>query len=844
MKAKMKWLSVVLTLCLILSGILVVASAASDTTRSSEATNGGIQALLVTSKNVYSAEETIDATVSIGNISGVDVANVKTSITSPMEPAQENGSLDKTCEKLGAAQLLQNSFDLVLGDLGDNPYSGMDIQFVVALVAMVVSAAGLAILLITGKIRMNKTFCLLLLVGAMLIGLIPSVRAAETEEKKVEVAKLIKVGDRLINLTATVTWEEVETPVITRADMEAAIQEILWDYYMKDVWVQYDSVSLDKMSTLYGGFGRLDNHLSTLEDANSHDNLYSVCSNYPWVAYYETLGFPLFGNCLNAQSHNIWAFSDTTVENDRVNDMTIVRWHGYVNSCEEYDASSEYSARETGYLFHDNCVQTIDELKDFFRNWSNNLRPGDIIYLPGHIAVYAGNGYILHCGGGKYEAATGKDDIEINGSISAWTVEDFFFSENSYYSFSSYKKRGEGPTRVSVVRPLNILTIPNGNDDLGDDPLDDDFEYNGVNRLHWEFGFEKVKTEHNGYTIQPSAYTRMQYPGMNIDRTVNITPYGTATKDEEITYTVAIYNESNNAKYMAANGSVGEKYSGLPVTETLPENVKLVSAEGNPTIIGDTLYWSVDVDAGDHVELSYTVKVTGEIGDEIVNGGGWVGSIPSNTIVNTIGGQKLSAEAIVKMNGFNEADEDALNLNDTEFAEYIYNVKAGLDLNIPDVQELLDMLFTQEKIGPYPGMFGLFGGTNQLWMYTLNDTTANSSNQIWRNMVVDGFFGGTWVWSNSYDPDVRRTDDPRVDYLEPGDIIVNMTLSSSNGLTQQARTVTAWQVLVYMGDGYFASLNSDGLMTRINESVSILSCLNYDVFVALRPSQVYPNINE
>ena len=171
-----------------------------------------------TAKNVYSAGETIDATVSINNLSVLDIENVITTITSPMMSAQENGSLDKTCEKICAGDQVQNRFDLLLGDLGDNPYSGMDIQFVIALVAMVVSAAGLAIMLITGKIRMNKTFCLLLLAGVMLVSLIPNVRAAETNEKTVELAKVIMVDGRFINLTATVTWEETVGPVIMKYD--------------------------------------------------------------------------------------------------------------------------------------------------------------------------------------------------------------------------------------------------------------------------------------------------------------------------------------------------------------------------------------------------------------------------------------------------------------------------------------------------------------------------------------------------------------------------------------------------------------------------------------------------
>jgi len=858
MKEKMKWLSIVLTLCLIVSGILVVASAEGVTSMESVATNGGIQVSLDTKDgvDVYAREDEIEVILSIGNLSGVDVANVQTSIGGPVKPAQEGGSLENNLGSLGAAQLLQDNVKLNYSATAGNPYSGMDIHFVVALMVMFASAAGLGIMLITGKIRMNKTFCLLLLAGVMLIGLIPNVRAAETDEKKVEVAKNITINGHEVILTATVTWEEVETPVITRADMEAAIQEILWDYYMKDVWVQYDSSSFDDMSTLYGGFGRLDNHLSTLEDANSQDTLYTVCSNYPWVAYYETLGFPIFGYCMNAQSNNIWAYSGSTVKNEQVNDMIVRCYHGYGGEYTTtwYDEvhggySTDLNGRDNGYLPHEKCFDTSTELEAFIENWEENLRPGDIIHLPGHIVVYAGNGYILEAAGGKIDLENCIDTLEDDGSINAWTVEKFFFPKfwepKSGYELSRYDPQYE--SRIAIVRPLNILTIDDGDGDPSNDELNLNFVYDGVDYLNWQFEFDdKVLLAHSGYTIQPSAYTRMDYPGMNIDRTVNINPYGTATKGEEITYTVAIYNESNNAAYMAAKESAGVVYNGLPITETLPAGVEFVSAGGNYTMIGDTIYWSVDVAAGECESLSYTVRVTGEIGDEIVCGGGWVGAIPSNTIVNTVGGQKLSDEAIANMIEFYEdekVNEISAELADTEFAEYIYNVTAGLDLNIPDAQTLLDTLFTREYIYVSGGMYGVPKSSAKGYLYTLNENTADANNQIWRDMIINGFYGGTWVWSDNFDPDARRTDDPRIDYLEPGDIIVNMTLSDSNDELNEYGRVTACQVLVYLGDGNFASLDSEEGMSSMQVSDSILSCLNYDVFVALRPSQAYGDIN-
>jgi len=895
MKAKKNWLAIVLSLCLLVSSILVVASATGDAAMSTEATSGGIQVSLTTSKDTYAEKEAIKVILAVGNSTGVDVANVKTSVTVPEVLTLAKGSPDMTYEKLGAAQLLQNKLFVSLGELEvapeddpdwgseDDPDTNADsgddsdtnVILIVAIVVLVASAGGLAYLLITGKIRFNKTACLLLLVGVMLFSLIPNVSAEETDEKKLEVAKVITVNGQEVTLTATVTWEDAKAPdTITRADMEAAVTEIFWDYYMKDVWMQYDSMSFNNSVTYFhGGFSRLDTHLSTLENANSHDTLFSVCSNYPWVAYYETLGFPMFGYCMNAQSANVWGYAGTTVKNEHVNDMVVVRYHGissapFVNDGEGFIRNPDGTCsgtiepgREDGYLYHDKCLGSYEDLVAYFRNWKENLRPGDIIHLPGHIVVYAGNGYILECSGRKYNLDYSYDELEYEGAISAKTVEEYFFpsgTQTSAYPLSKYETSESG--RIAVVRPLDILTIDDGDGDPSNDVLDADFVYNGVDKLNWQFEFDKVPLAHSGYTIQPSAYTRMQYPCMNIDRTVNITPYGTATKGEEITYTVAIYNESNNARFVDNKIKSGDKdyagvdYKGLSITETLPDNVELVSAEG-ATIMGDKMYWTVDVPAGECVKVSYTVKVTGKIGDEIVCGGGWVGAIPSNTIVNTIGGKKLSEESVANLIEFYEVGKDVWNSNQdgykisaalesTEFAERIYNATTGLDLDLPDAQTLLDILFTQTHISVPGGMYGMNASPAEGWLYTLNDTTADPNNQIWRDMIVNGYFGGTWVWSNNFDPEVRRTDDPRIDYLEVGDIIVSMSLSARDENAGGYRTVTGWQVMVYLGDEYFASLNSEGRMTCMQGPRNTLPLLVSDVFVALRPSQVYENINQ
>ena len=644
---------------------------------------------------------------------------------------------------------------------------------------------------------------------------------------------------------------------ITRMDIENALAEVAWDFYIKDNWIQYDSVDLNTrtdgnnnpLSRWYGGHTRLDNYLNTLEDANSDDTLYSVCSYLPWAVYYETLDYPLFGNSLNASTLNLWLYAETP------DDMCVIRCHSWPENT--YQSTS----REEGYVTHEKCV-SYEEMREFLSNWEENLRPGDIFYaISGHTALYVGNGWIIESQGKKYNMVTGVDTVEVGGSIKAWTIEDYFLNEASGSNYLLSRLLEDENKRICVLRPLDLLTVDDGDGNPGNDVLDEEYELQ-LGSLNLQFSADPnniLKT--SGYTIQASAYSRLAYPAMNIDRTVNTTTYGTAVTGGTLTYSIAISNESNNPDYVAyrsyGTGStyLGTNYENLCIIETVPENTTLIDAAG-ANIVGNSLTWVVDVPVGETVIVSYTVQVTGAIGEYIINDGGMVADIPSNSLTNKIGGAKLSNDALANMNEFYESGTDVWNSNDgykisagvtqgTRFAERIYNETVGIDLQLPEIQELVNILFAQTMVEEEHGMYlQNSNGSNSKYMYTLNDTTADSANQIYRDMLIDGYYGGVWVYSNSYAGE-PRIDELRTDYLEPGDILLYLTLenSASNGQSLENRDVLQWQILVYLGNGNFASLNSSGKLKALENSQAVLPAFTYDIFFALRPSQVYANIN-
>lgn len=662
-----------------------------------------------------------------------------------------------------------------------------------------------------------------------------------------------------------VDMEATDMSTVTREDMEKALVEVAWNYYLKKGKVQYDSVEFNTsgsagsnspLSKDYGSAWRT-NPFSTLEDATSDSNIYSVCSDYCWSVYNEALGYPILGNRVNAVTPGLF------INTQYPQDMAVLRWWDSGLS------KNDLSRLKT----HNNGVAPVqthsaEKAIEFLTNWATNLRPGDIIVMHGngghqHAMLYVGNGQVLHCGGGKFDMETGKDDTEPNGAIHLTSIEGTFFGydQDGYFNLNNSGELGPiadtntyGAWLV-VVRPLDVLTMDNGN---GTDVLDLTYELNtGLMQYKLANNTQRpVKTsDYEGVTAVTNI--RLQYPGMDIDRTVSVKNYGTVAKDGQLTYTITITNNSNNENYITAygkdSGYAGQTYTGLVVKETVPANTTYFSNVGGGAYADGIITWNLaDIPAGSSVTVSYTVTATGNVGDKIVCGNGMVANIPSNVLTTTIGGEKLAnaSDAFINADvsewndGSGEYQISANPADGTDFAERVYNEMTGLALELPTMQELASNFFTQEELYQPYGLHQSHSKSITRYMYTLNTRSEMAEGyQVYRDMLVEGYFGGIWVYSNDYNNEPRIID-PNVRYLETGDILVymNLTGSVSGGLKYEERTVRSWRILVYLGNNTFASLDSNRQMLKAPASAAV-SALTYDMFLVLRPSQAYDNLN-
>ena len=439
------------------------------------------------------------------------------------------------------------------------------------------------------------------------------------------------------------------------------------------------------------------------------------------------------------------------------------------------------------------------------------FRPGDILVDHSHTLVYVGNDRLLDCGGSKINIKTGEDKIETTGAIRGYKK----FSEISV---------GEARKSLILIRPLEFLVKMGYDEDPGNDII-------------------------KNLVIPEKTISREKYPMMDIDRTVDITEYGTVVTGENLTYNIEIFNKTNDENYGTFKGeNAAADYSNLVVTETIPEGTELIPE----TIVGGGKYengiitWNIEkIASGESAKLGYSVKVTAPIGSVIVNGGGMVDNIPSNTLKNTVGGAKLGEEQKTALSAISTSGTDALSPygDDTAFANAIYN-KIGEELKLPVANELVEGLFEVTAYiagyAPNSSYVPLFSHKN---LFIYRDDVNEEFKGI-KSMVVDPFWGGRrffggesrrWDYANNSIKEFRK------EYLEAGDIIVFVGMRDTQTCEYNFTTVG---VMVYDGTNILASVKTpEGTAYEIVNEENITPYLtklfmtDKHVFFNLRPSQ-------
>ncbi|MBR3850186.1 MAG: DUF11 domain-containing protein, partial [Oscillospiraceae bacterium] len=552
------------------------------------------------------------------------------------------------------------------------------------------------------------------------------------------------------------------TEFVTRADLEEALVNTAFAYSAKGTKIQYDSTHLTVVSPYLGGLIRMMPEAAP-EVSTKHNTLYSVCSNFTHMCYHEALGIPDLGEgtwSFGYSTANIFKLADNQINEQIISSQlfeprtekdvrtSLFRWtdfdaykkhqgetntasfvtYGVFDEPSFTDYTEGLTFKDDGfegevhYSYYDRDGKRLgyDEVRknylDPFIKAETTLRPGDLLVNHNHVMVYVGNDRLVHCvypkGAGKLDTKTGIDKIEPDGAI-------FSHTPLGYYAYSDATMQTSG---LMAFRPLEFVVKAGYDADPGNDIVKD-------------------------LKIPEKTKSRIKYPMMDIDRTVDITHFGTAVSGENLTYTVEISNRTNEKNYGAWKGADAlQDYEKIAVTETIPAGCEYVpnSATNGGEYKDGVIRWNVEkIAPGESVTLSYSVKVTAEVGTVIENGGGTVDNIPSNRLRNTVGSAKLSDAAVKELASLSGSGSDALKTfgDGTAFANAIYR-KIGAELSLPSIEDIAKTLFPLKKHTAGEAPWFTYPASTKIHDVYENKSQSPDVSSPVKEMIVDRFWGG------------------------------------------------------------------------------------------------------
>ena len=527
------------------------------------------------------------------------------------------------------------------------------------------------------------------------------------------------------------TWTEpVYTIENTLENRQEAILAVAQAYFNKGTLDQYGLQYITTVREDNGGNLRGRTlEANTPEEATPDQTLYQWCSSYAFDVMYNAFGYRLLDSYVKCRTINLSAGVCGTENN---HPELIV----YQYECTGDQAKDQAAANELYAL----------------------LQPGDIITYTlkensnGHTILYFGDldgdgmGDILHRTGVRYDMETGEDKIEGYGIKLASDAKTCLTMPGAQFYLPDYR-------RFSVYRITNL------------DPAQ--------------------------YPITNATMARMTYPGLRIDRTVNVGVHGSVESGGELTYSIKLVNYSK------------QDHIGMPVMDAIPENCTLVSVDGEPTTAAFPM-WTVDLKAGRKTVLTYTVRVDGKPGDTVISCGGSVAGIPSNKLTTTIQAFTPEASKLQDEAALSAALSAAGTGSDASknFANALYNAAFGKDPQVGNAAELLEAAF-----GPHPQHSGTY-------------VPLEAPTDPMAAMIIPLYYGGTRVIT---DPNGRVLETLLKD-MQAGDIIVSREFLSGDPAG------TTW-----IFDGKNLVTVENGSVVKLDQ-VAYTTLLKRCFFCALRPS--------
>ena len=563
-------------------------------------------------------------------------------------------------------------------------------------------------------------------------------------------------------------------------------------------------VGLESYTDYFRSYQRIKS-LYAPEEANAQHMLFNDCSGFMYTMYneafcygitddYYTMGTVNAANSYIEGNSNSNYWNETPVDNwsnDWNNDNGLVFYY----KTTEADQDQAEQMKKIKYIMDNIQIGDIIASIKYECTPSGGTCNNRTHAANAHMMMYVGNGkyvdygsltdyyhgnFIINKYNTKYSYSyiVGSDEngyapVSLKTAKNWWAPEGgtrpdggVFYDGYLFYNVTKSYQPGTTTSKITyvgelaVIRPLNV-----------------------------------IRNNSNYTACYQKSLNRLNFPELEVTKLSTLYDNNDVSKCDEVTYTVELFNHSNNT------------YT-VPVKNTISENAKLISGSLNADVV---------VGPNEKKTMSYTVSLNenAKTGEYLVTEG-TAGGVKLNTLKNRISSnlsktQQKAMSDVVYSNSFDTPVEMI-----SAVYKKLYNYNKFDGKNVDDfINSAFDVYEVNEA------------------NYLAYNQKSEFANDDLGKMVMKGLYGGYFVFTKK--GEANKPGDFRLEFLQPGDILTYISYSGTYSSRQDMnlnvnKDSYIKNVYLYLGDSTFATIKS-GRLAIIDSTVDYDGDISVDTFV-------------
>ena len=564
---------------------------------------------------------------------------------------------------------------------------------------------------------------------------------------------------------------------ITYEEAKKIVKETMRDWYIRGPYVQYN-------------YSRSTYGVDYPENATKDNTKYDVCSAFASDVYGNAFGFEIGGDQFPKLTDNL------------------------LSSAKNYYNSNKDGGLDNTFLllYKDSTNNYVYNNTVNFSDFVQMIQPGDIFVYKGHVMV-------------AYDKVQKPDrvDVLLLNSVVGGTI-------NTRINSDVRKLRYKNSDLLVNPKELNEIIDIENEGSISSRWLSDVTQFVSSDSINCSSSscavirpyYAKNNKAMFNYSIREKNYNqsllRLEYPGLYIEKTVNVKNNNNVYLNDELEYTITIKNMSNTS-YNPQN------YGSFVIKETLGNYVTYLSSNNNGVYSNNYVTWNIsNLDANKSIKLVYKVKVKKDysnLNKVIESDGVFLKNSNSSISIATGNINNKIVQKVIKKEYSKCFNEYKNSYTGLELLDKIYSCTSNSNFDFKDFD--FTNLFKRNS--------GLYDQNNPNPLQF--NSNMNDKHKLFKNMILNDYWSGVTLMNSGsniialswYGQAASRNKYIKPSDLKDGDILIystdydNFKQASTAYNTPNSDRYTKENGLyayIYI-DGKFVGRNYSGNVNERNE---------------------------